>query len=153
MQDKILRFLSAYKSLDNLCMDIFQSDKGITTYIALMEKHKHAWQTESEWGITYRKLKRLRHLRNTLVHDENSFDMQQIDVSDIKWLEEFRVQILECRDPFAKYCKKSRQNTSDESTSQNTPYETYKNGTQFMVALTGAIIVFVFILFAFCINK
>ena len=51
-----MSFLESYKRLDNLCKDMFRSEKGVTTYIELMEQNRNKGKSIPMWDSEYRKL-------------------------------------------------------------------------------------------------
>lgn len=101
MTNFILEFLEAYKSLDELCKQIFNSEKGISTYIDEMENTFHGYNTIPCWKEDFLKLKNLRWVRNKLVHETSSFEHSLFSYDDILWLQTFRLRILKCTDPLA----------------------------------------------------
>lgn len=101
MTNFILEFLEAYKSLDELCKQIFNSEKGISTYIEEMENTLHGYNTIPCWKEDFLKLKNLRWVRNKLVHETSSFEHSLFSYDDILWLQTFRSRILKCTDPLA----------------------------------------------------
>lgn len=101
MNNMILDFLEAYKSLDELCKQILSSDKGISKYIDEMNYERQGHMIVTCWEKDYKQLKKMRWIRNQLVHETNSFQDKLVDVEDIEWLKNFRTRILECTDPFS----------------------------------------------------
>ena len=101
MDDIILKFLKAYKKLDELCKQVLGSSRGISEYIDQMQNEGEDCSQIPNWYNDLKELKRLRWIRNRLVHDADSFDMLTITKEDISYLKEFRSRILECEDPFA----------------------------------------------------
>ena len=101
MSNIILEFLEAYKSLDELCKQLLASDKGITEYIEGMSKESQGAKRVVGWENDYKQLKRLRWIRNQLVHDANSFQDDLVVAEDVHWLNTFRLRILECSDPYS----------------------------------------------------
>ncbi len=101
MDNIILDFLQAYKSLDTLCKQILSSDRGISKYIDEMARESQGRMLVADWENDYRKLKHMRWLRNRLVHEPDSFQNNLPSIEDIKWLEMFRIRIMECTDPFS----------------------------------------------------
>lgn len=101
MDDIILRFLKDYKKLDELCKQVLGSDRGISEYIDQMQSEGKGCSKVPNWDNDLKELKRLRWMRNRLVHDADSFDMLTVTNEDIFYLKEFRSRILNCEDPFA----------------------------------------------------
>lgn len=101
MDTLIVGFLQAYKELDEICKQVFSSDNGISEYIDGMELKHHNHMNVPEWDKSYQRLKKMRHVRNKLVHETSSFDEGLFNEDDIAWLEEFRSNIIERTDPLA----------------------------------------------------
>ena len=59
------------------------------------------YQVIAGWERDYKQLKRMRWIRNRLVHETNSFEDDLVDVKDIEWLQTFYCRIIECTDPFS----------------------------------------------------
>lgn len=53
------------------------------------------------WERDYKKLKKMRWIRNRLVHETDSFEDNLVNVEDIEWLHTFYRRIMECTDPFS----------------------------------------------------
>lgn len=101
MDEIILEFLKAYKKLDELCKQVLGSDRGISEYIDQMQSEGKGCSKVPNWDNDLKEVKRLRWMRNRLVHDADSFDMLTVTNEDISYLKEFRSRILSCEDPFA----------------------------------------------------
>ena len=101
MDNMILEFLEAYKSLDELCKQILSSDRGISEYIDEMNRESQGRMRVACWEMDYKRLKKLRWIRNQLVHETNSFQDDLISLEDIEWLKNFYARIMECTDPFS----------------------------------------------------
>lgn len=101
MNNIILEFLEEYKSLDELCKQILSSDRGISTYIDEMDQESQGYINVDCWEKDYKRLKKMRWIRNQLVHETNSFQDDLINIEDIEWIKTFRSRILECKDPFS----------------------------------------------------
>lgn len=100
MKNDSLIFLEEYKRLDELCKQVLDSDKGVTEYISEMEKDDSR-EMIPMWNDDYKMLKRVRWIRNQLVHSPGSFDENLFAQEDILWLQNFRERIMACNDPFA----------------------------------------------------
>ena len=116
MNSNILAFLEAYKSLDDLCKQILSSDRGISKYIDEMGNEQQG-ERISDWETDYKHLKKMRWIRNQLVHDPNSFDKDLFTLEDIEWLKRFRYRIIERTDPFAMLLKSKNTNNTVKPTS------------------------------------
>ena len=93
------RLFDKYKSVDNICRDMFSSQSGISQYITEMEQNSFLGQsTVPSWDGDYRRLKRIRWLRNQIAHESSATDCNE---EDVLWLEEFHHRLLMCQDPLA----------------------------------------------------
>ncbi len=98
--NNILEFLEKYKNLDELCKQILSSDRGVSEYIDEMSKESRGYRIAG-WERDYKQLKRLRWIRNRLVHESGSFEAHLVKIEDIQWLHTFYLRIMECKDPFS----------------------------------------------------
>lgn len=101
MNNIILEFLETYKSLDELCKQTLSSDKGISKYIEEMNYESQGHMRVVGWEKDYRQLKKMRWIRNRLVHETNSFEENIVNREDVEWLKNFRTRIMQCTDPFS----------------------------------------------------
>lgn len=101
MDNIILEFLEAYKSLDELCRQILASERGVSEYIDEMDKETQGYRMVSCWENDYKRLKKMRWKRNRLVHETSSFEEEFINAGDVEWLKTFYLRIMECTDPFS----------------------------------------------------
>ena len=100
-----MSFFQQYKRLDNLCKDLFLSDKGISTYIESMEKCGYnAWRIVG-FDTDLQMLKRYRHIRNLIAHEDDANESDYCDKSDEEWIIHFHERIIRCDDPLALYRK------------------------------------------------
>lgn len=96
-------FMEAFKQLDKICREMFQAEKGVTTYIDEMEEIQNGSAIVSSWNSTLRRLKELRHIRNQYSHDIGTSYMELCTWEDVDWLNDFYEDILHTRDPLAQY--------------------------------------------------
>lgn len=95
-------FLEEYKRLDKLCSEIYQTRTGISTYIEDMTNISYVQSRHiSHWNEDLQHLRALRSLRNRLVHECGTLDMDMCSACDVDWLESFYQRILRCTDPLA----------------------------------------------------
>lgn len=99
--NNILEFLENYKNLDELCRQILSSDRGVSEYIDEMSYGSQGYRMIPGWERDYKQLKKMRWIRNRLVHETDSFEDNLVNVKDIEWLHTFYRRILECTDPFS----------------------------------------------------
>ena len=122
MSKLILHFLEVYKALDELCKQILDSERGISCYIEEMEK----CGAKVEFSSDYKNLKRLRHIRNRLVHDADSFDIPLCEEKDIMYLEDFRSKIISLRDPLAANRQRTLKKSTEKRNIRQTVQPEYK---------------------------
>ena len=149
--------MEAYKSLDELCKQILSSDRGISKYIDEMDQENTGRMNVVGWERDYKQLKRMRRIRNQLVHETNSFQENLINVEDIEWLKAFHSRIMKCTDPFS-LLYQSR-NTKIKTTKQEKqPKNDYKTNQTFfdwdlvfrVALIIGGIILVVCYLLLYC---
>lgn len=97
------RFLEAYKQLDKICREMFNSDKGVTAYIDEMYEHTEGDRYVSDWKAVLTRLKQYRHIRNSYAHEVGTTGYDICTVDDILWLNIFYQRILRRDDPLAIY--------------------------------------------------
>ena len=72
MDKNDIEFLEQYKRLEVFCSEAFSAQHGVSEYISCMDENYNEGQRKvSDWKNSYRTIKRLRWLRNQIVHEEN----------------------------------------------------------------------------------
>lgn len=95
-------FLEAYKDADNICKQIYASDKGITNYIDAMTAIPSYESVKIfDWNAVLSRLKNLRHIRNKLSHEVGTLDMEMCSQADVNWIKSFKLKIINGDDPLA----------------------------------------------------
>lgn len=92
-------FFEEYKSLDNLCKDILESEKGVSEYIERMEKEERGRMIVADWDRDYKRLKSMRYIRNRLAHDDGAYENDLCTGKDIAWVSDFQARIMNEEDP------------------------------------------------------
>ena len=93
-------FLDEFKHLEKICNEIYSEKHGVTLYINEMEQRfGYATRKIPEWDKDLDNLKRVRHIRNNLVHDSEV--ILEYNDSDIEFIRKFRQRIIESQDPLA----------------------------------------------------
>lgn len=107
MENVNLIFFEEYRTLNNVCSQMYDDNRGVTLYIEDMESTSYKISKKIDgWDDTLRKLRRMRHIWNQLAH-ETSFDVIICTQEDVEWVHEFYENILHARDPIA-LCYKMR---------------------------------------------
>ena len=102
-----MEFFEEFKSVDNICKDIFQSHQGVTEYINQMEENDlRGSRGVPNWNEKYKMLKHLRWLRNQIAHDSGAPELIE---SDLLELQNFHKQLLKQNDPLATIFKAMRE--------------------------------------------
>ena len=150
-------FFEEFKSLDNLCRDIYgesiDNKLGVTLYIEDMNKKAYQGALKvSGWTSDYNQLKNARNIRNELAHSRNSFSANICSQEDIDFIRSFRARILNQTDPIALLRKQTTQ-TRSSSTSQpkQQPQPTYTHNTPSKKAVGCLGIVASFLIVVACI--
>lgn len=153
--EEILEFLESYKNLDELCRQILSSDRGVSQYIDEMSHEVLGSYMVDGWEKDYKQLKRMRWIRNCLVHQTNSFSDNLFDTEDIEWLHNFYFRIMECRDPFSllnnsqkKYKETAKQKNEKTQEKYFSSKESYSFQNEDLTPDNNAILLFKGILFA-----
>ncbi len=98
-------FMEAYKRLDNLCKDLFESETGVTPYINNLEYILNTGSQPINAYSDYKQLKHYRYIRNQIVHENNANETNMCDKNDTLWIEQFHQRILNQTDPISLYQK------------------------------------------------
>ena len=98
MNECALDYLESYKSLDQLCRDMFRSKDGVTEYINQMDRVISRINSKVDWRNFYSRLKYQRRLRNNLVHSTECSECTEEDIDEIEY---FFDLILKQEDPLA----------------------------------------------------
>ncbi len=105
-------FFDEYKSLDNICRDIYgeSPDKklGVTLYLEDMERRSALGiRIVPGWSQDYNKLKKAKNLRNELAHGRTPPSVDICSQEDIDFVRNFKTRILELDDPIARLGKET----------------------------------------------
>ena len=102
-----IEFFEEYKKLDNLCKDLFRSNRGVTKYIEEMEKTPFIdRRLVNSWNNYYDMLKHVKWIRNNIAHNNEYSGCNKDDVENIK---NFYQQIIEQKDPFSIINEKNKE--------------------------------------------
>ena len=96
------KFYNEYTRLDDLCQTLYDTEKGISSYIEMMSTVYPRYSGKIPfWYEDLKQLKRLRHIRNTLAHMVDAFDLDLCTKEDLQWLAVFYRRLLDRKDPLA----------------------------------------------------
>lgn len=102
-----------FKYVDKTCREMFNAEKGVSTYIEQMEMTPIAIRFRiPQWENDYKQLKHIRWLRNQLAHETGYVECT---VADVYWLKDFHSRLLTQQDPLAcvgKIERSSKQRTA-----------------------------------------
>lgn len=96
-------FLEIYIQVNELCMKLFDTDKGIIAYIEEMTSIKEGGKYVTEWKTSLLTLKRLTKEYNAYVNEGCSALGEVCDSDDVKWLQNFYKSCLNRTDPLSVY--------------------------------------------------
>lgn len=99
-------FMQSYKHLDKLCRDM--NGVGVTGYLEDMERVPDGAVRVDGWRADYAALKRYRHIRNQIAHDEHAEENDLTSPADARWLDAFSARILNGTDPLAQNWRLTR---------------------------------------------
>ncbi len=95
-------FWEEYIQVDKLCKDMLCSDKGISTYIEIMDDTPIEYRRYADnYDDVYKHLKHLRWKRNQLAHEKENFNEPFATQEDIDYIVWFKGQIMAITDPLA----------------------------------------------------
>ena len=108
MDNLNFKFFEEYKRIDKLCGEIYQSKQGVTDYIDQMKAASwNDYRNIPNWKTDLDQLKRVRHIRNHLAHEEGAFDKTACTQNDIDWMQGFYERIMNQSDPMARLYQNS----------------------------------------------
>lgn len=99
-------FMNSYKRLDNLCRDM--NGVGVTGYIEDMEHELNGSYYVNGWKSDYSQLKKYRHIRNRIAHENDVDEGNLCSDKDAAWLEDFYQRVIKQTDPLT-LCYKATQ--------------------------------------------
>ncbi|MBQ7503828.1 MAG: hypothetical protein IJT79_00720 [Ruminococcus sp.] len=102
-----------FKYVDKICREIFNSEKGVSTYIEQMEMTPvYVKYRISQWENDYKQLKHIRWVRNQLAHETGYVECT---AADVNWLKDFHNRLLSQQDPLAIVGKIERANQQKQT--------------------------------------
>ena len=115
-----LNFFENYKKLEKICNEILSVNNGVTQYINEMENISSSkYHSIPNWNSDLSSLKRLRHLRNQMAHNEGAFSENLCTINDVEWIINFRSRILKQTDPLALLHQKETSSKTKQPVQQN----------------------------------
>lgn len=99
-------FFNAYIEVDKLCAaKLGLESGGLNEYINKLINSRFAPDREE----TLNRLTRYRGIRNAMAHRSGALDqLDEIDKTDIKWLQSFSYDLSHKRDPLSRYLRRAR---------------------------------------------
>jgi hypothetical protein len=96
-----------FKRLEKLCNEIYGEQHGVTLYINEMERTpNYAARKVFGWDYDLQGLKRVRHIRNAMSHDDSDGDTDYT-FEDVEFIKNFHARIMKGEDPLALLRKQS----------------------------------------------
>lgn len=90
-----------FKRLEKLCNEIYGEQHGVTLYINEMESTpSYAARKIFGWDYDLQGLKRVRHIRNAMSHDDSDGDMDYT-FEDVEFIKNFHARIMNGEDPLS----------------------------------------------------
>lgn len=115
-------FLDSYKRLEKLCGEVMNDDRRITAYIEEMNNTPMGSLHVSTWNEDLKKLKYYRHIRNQISHEPGYTERNSVTASDVKWIDDFYIRIMQQKDPLTLYHKSvKRRSVQKAAASRKTP--------------------------------
>ena len=90
-----------FKRLEKLCNEIYGEQHGVTLYIKEMESTPgYAARKIFGWDYDLQGLKRVRHIRNAMSHDDSDSDTDY-NFEDVEFIKNFHARIMRGEDPLS----------------------------------------------------
>ncbi len=129
-------FFEEFKKLEKLCGEMYGSHNGVTNYIDDMKDVPYSnYRDIPNWEDDLSQLKKMRHIRNNLAHEEGAFAKKVCTKNDIRWIQTFIKRIMNQSDPLA------IQNRNQKNKKKGTFLS--KVGIFFVVVLLVVLMVFI----------
>lgn len=95
-------FFEEFKKLEKLCGEMYGSHNVVTNYIDDMKDVPYSnYRDIPNWEDDLSQLKKMRHIRNNLAHEEGAFAKKVCTKNDIRWIQTFIKRIMNQSDPLA----------------------------------------------------
>lgn len=88
-------FLNEFKKLDKLLSEAYGEIHGVTAYVNEMKKY-------SQLNDDFHRLRKLRNIRNKLVHEVGFDEVDHVTREDIQYIKKFYNRFLKGEDPLIK---------------------------------------------------
>lgn len=129
-------FFEEFKKLEKLCGEMYGSHNSVTNYIDDMKDVPYSnYRDIPNWEDDLSQLKKMRHIRNNLAHEEGAFAKKVCTKNDIRWIQTFIKRIMNQSDPLA------IQNRNQKNKKKGTFLS--KVGIFFVVVLLVVLMVFI----------
>lgn len=96
-------FMDSYKQLEKICGELLNDDRRLSAYIDEMKNISNGSFYLQGWDEDLKRLKHYRWIRNQIVHEPNCTEQNMCEVSDVLWLDNFYLRIMNQSDPIALY--------------------------------------------------
>ena len=124
MTERNGELLKSFSRLDKLLNERYgrqEGKGGVTVYLDRMKETENdaAVRDIKNWNDDFRRLQRLRHIRNQLAHEWDAMDTDMCEKEDILWLERFCKRVLGAEDPIAELIRIKEQNRHYKGTKKS----------------------------------
>ena len=148
-------FFDEYKKAEKTCNRLCGCDNGISWYIGQMEETQNIKTSPKPWKDTYYTLKHLRWLRNKIAHDDESCNVTEKDVKDIR---EFHDSLLLENDELSLFRSKSKKLNNARYYDEINPAAKqstadYNDGGGRVSPIAFVIVVVAVILICYCVGR
>lgn len=114
-------FIDEYKHLEKMCSEMYGQQHGISQYIADMEQtSSYTAGRIPGWNNDLANLKRVRYIRNKMVHDAEDYD-DAYEPEDLEFLRQFYQRILNQQDPLATKARQAQKTTQEKQKTSKIP--------------------------------
>ena len=84
-----MSYIDSYKHLEKLCNEIYDNNKGISSYIDEMKSIQNGRFYVKDWNDDLEKLRSYKHIRNQIVHEPGFSELNMCNPEDEIWLNNF----------------------------------------------------------------
>ena len=91
-------FLEVFKTIESILNERYKCKHGVTVYINNMKKNSYGFKHVFGYKDDYYALKRVRHIRNFISHENGKSDCSK---KDLEYLCEFKDRLIRHADPLS----------------------------------------------------